>query len=111
MTFSKNAVKIKDTVTPRRSEIRSQYRCGLARKFIKTEYRHKNINIGPEFDFFEDESDLSSSDTSSKDTTDETSATSDKQVVDGEVGGEEEDSVLYVTFFYCFHNNINIIDF
>ena len=60
------------------------------------EYRHKNINIGPEFDFFEDESDLSSSlsDTSSKDTTDETSATSDKQVVDGEVGGEEEDSIL-----------------
>ena len=112
MTFLKNAVTIKDTVTPRRSEIRSQYRCGLARKFIRTEYRHKNINIGPEFDFFEDDSDLSSSDTSSKDTTDETSATSDKQAVDdGEVGGEEEDSVLYVMFFYCFHNNINIIDF
>ena len=112
VTFSKNAVKIKDTVTPRRDEVRLQYRCGLARKFIRTEYRHKNINIGPEFDFFEDESDLSpSSDTSSKDTTDETSATSDKQEVGGEVGGEEEDSVLYVTFFYCFHNNINIIDF
>ena len=112
MTFSKNAVKIKDTVTPRQSEIRSQYRCGLVRKFIKTEYRHKNINIGPEFDFFEDESDLLLlSDISSKDTTDETSATPDKQVVDGEVGGEEEDSILYVTFFYCFHNNINIIDF
>ena len=29
VTFSKNAVKIRDTVTPRRSEIRSQYRCGL----------------------------------------------------------------------------------
>ena len=112
VTFLKNAVKIKDTVTPRQDEVRSQYRCGLARKFIRTEYRHKNINIGPEFDFFEDESDLSpSSDTSSKDTTDETSATSDKQEVGGEVGGEEEDSVLYVTFFYCFHNNINIIDF
>ena len=109
VTFSKKAAKIRDTVTPRRSEIRSQYRCGLTRKFIKTEYRHKNINIGPEFDFFEDESDLSSlSDTSSKDTTDETSATSDKQVVDGEVGGEEEDSVLYVTFFYCFHSKILI---
>ena len=108
VTFLKNAVKIKDTVTPRRDEVRSQYRCGLARKFIRTEYRHKNINIGPEFDFFEDYSDLSpSSDTSSKDTTDETSATSDKQ----EVGGEEEDSVLYVMFFYCFHNNNNIIDF
>ena len=78
VTFSKNAVKIKDTVTPRRSEIRSQYRCGLAQKFIKMEYRHKNINIGPKFDFFEDDSDLSSMDTSSKDTTDETSATSDK---------------------------------
>ena len=78
MTFSKNAVKIKDTVTPRRSEIRSQYRCGLAQKFIKTEYRHKNINIGPKFDFFEDDSNWSSMDTSSKDTTDETSATSDK---------------------------------
>ena len=111
VTFLKNAVKIKDTVTPRQSEIRSQYRCDLGQKFIKTEYRHKNINIGPEFDFFEDESDLSLSDTSSKDTTDETSATSDKQVVDGEVAGEEEDSILYVTFFYCFHNNINIIDF
>ena len=61
VTFSKNAVKIKDTVTPRRDEVRSQYRCGLAQKFIRTEYRHKNINIGPEFDFFEDESDLSSS--------------------------------------------------
>ena len=72
------------------------------------EYRHENINFGPEFDFFEDESDLSSSDTSSKDTTDETSATSDKQVVDGEVGGEEDDSVLYVTFFYCFHSKILI---
>ena len=82
VTFSKNAVKIRDTVTPRLSKIRSQYRCGLTRKFIKIEYRHKNINIGPEFDFFKDESDLSSSDTSSKDTTDETSATSDKQVVD-----------------------------
>ena len=45
-----------------------------------------------------------SSSTSAK----ETSATSDKQVVDGEVGGEEEDSVLYVMFFYCFHNNILI---
>ena len=112
MTFSKNAVKIKDTVTPRRDEVRSQYRCSLARKFIRTEYRHKNINIGPEFDFFEDDSDLSPSlDTSSEDTTDETSATSDKQEVGGEVGGEEEDSVLYVTFFYSFHNNINIIDF
>ena len=112
VTFLKNAVKIKDTVTPRRDEVRLQYRCGLVRKFIRTEYRHKNINIGPEFDFFEDESDLSpSSDTSSKDTTDETSATSDKQEFGGEVGGEEEDSVLYVTFFYCFHNNINIIDF
>ena len=103
MTFSKNAVKIKDTVTPRRSEIRSQYRCGLAQKFIKTEYRHKNINTGPEFDFFEDESDLSpSSDTSSKDTTDETSATSDKQVVDGEVGGEEEDSHSVCNVFLLF---------
>ena len=115
MTFSKNAVKIKDTVTPRRDEVRLQYRCGLARKFIRTEYRHKNINIGPEFDFFEDESDLSPSLDTSKDSTDETSHTSDKQVVDvevgGEVGGEEEDSILYVTFFYCFHNNINIIDF
>ena len=30
VTFSKNAVKIKDTVTPRRDEVRSQYRCGLA---------------------------------------------------------------------------------
>ena len=69
MTFLKNAVKIRDTVTPTRSEKRSQYRCGLARKFIKTEYRYKNINIGPEFDFFEDESDLSST-TSAKDTTD-----------------------------------------
>ena len=110
VTFLKNAVKIRDTVTPRRSEIRSQYRCGLAQKFIKMEYRHKIINIGPEFDFFEDESDLSSSslDTSSQDTIDETSATSDKQVVDGQVGGEEEDSILYVTFFYCFHNNILI---
>ena len=108
VTFSKNAAKIKDTVTPRRDEVRSQYRCGLARKFIRTEYRHKHINIGPEFDFFEDESDLSQLlDTSSKDTTDETSATSDKQ----EVGGEEEDSILYVTFFFCFDNNINIIDF
>ena len=59
------------------------------RKFIRMEYRHKNINIGPEFDFFEDESDLLlSSDTSSKDSTDETSHTSDKQVVDVEVGGE-----------------------
>ena len=101
VTFSKNAVKIKDTVTPRRDEVRSQYRCGLARKFIRMEYRHKN------FDFFEDESDLSlSSVTSSKDSTDETSHTSDKQVVDvevgGEVGGEEEDSVLYVTVFLLF---------
>ena len=30
VTFSKNAVKIKDTVTPRRDEVRLQYRCGLA---------------------------------------------------------------------------------
>ena len=29
VTFLKNAVKIRDTVTPRLSEIRSQYRCGL----------------------------------------------------------------------------------
>ena len=106
VTFSKNAVKIEDTVSPRRSEKRSQYRCGLAQKFIWTEYRHKNINIGPEFDFFEDASDLSN--TSSKDTADETSATSEKQVPGGEVSGDEEESVLYVTFFYCFHNNILI---
>ena len=43
VSFSKNGVKIRDTVTPQRSELRSQYRCGLARQFIRTEYRHKII--------------------------------------------------------------------
>ena len=61
--FSKNSVLIKDQVPRRRAEIREQYGCSLARKFISNNYRcPKDTSIGPEFDFFEDLEDLPSDD-------------------------------------------------
>ena len=54
--MSRTRCTLVDKVPQRRDETRSQYRCNLARKFIKTDYRYKRSpNIGPELDFFKDD--------------------------------------------------------
>ena len=91
-----------DKVPQRRDETRSQYRCNLARKFIKTDYRYKRSpNIGPELDFFkDDEGDQSyKSDATYKAATSTSTDSCDK---DSDDNSNPEDSVLYVNISFHF---------
>ena len=92
---------IVDKVTRKRAETRSQYRCHLARKFIKTDYRYKSPNIGPELDVFEDdegdEISQTNSDTTYKTTT---TATSSNSCDNDSDDNYNEESVLYVTISF-----------
>ena len=99
--MSRKRCALKDTVPRRREEIRSQYRCHLARKFIKTDYRYKSPNVGPELDFFEDEGDefsQTNSDTSYKTTS--MTATSTNSCDKDSDDNSNEESVLYVTILF-----------
>ena len=52
---STKACRIKDQFPSTRKELRTQYHCNLARKFVKMDYKYKSPNVGPELDVFEDE--------------------------------------------------------
>ena len=95
--FSKNSVLIKDQVPRRRAEIREQYGCSLAWKFISNDYRYpKDTSIGLEFDFFEDlPSDDNGSDTSKCSLTDKSDTSNCKDE-------QQDESVLYVTISFIF---------
>ena len=100
--MSRKRCAIMDTVPRRREEIRSQYRCHLARKFIKTDYRYKSPNVRPELDFFEDEGDefsQTNSDTTYK-TTRSMTATSTNSCDNDSDDNSNEESVLYVTILF-----------
>ena len=91
-----------DKVPQRRNETRSQYRCNLARKFMKTDYRYKRSpNIGPELDFFEDDEGDESykSDATYKAATSTSTDSCDK---DSDDNSNPEDSVLYVNISFHF---------
>ena len=95
---STKACRIKDQVPSTRKELRTQYQCNLARKFVKTDYKYKSPNVGPELDVFEDEEDFSeyNSDTTfHTGSASTTSTTSESCVGDSE---NSEESVLYVMF-------------
>ena len=92
-----------DKVPRRREEIRSQYRCNLARKFIKTDYRYKRSpNVGPELDFFEDDEGDESykSDSTYKAAT---STSTNSCAKDSDDNSNPEESVLYVTILFHVH--------
>ena len=99
--MSRKRCAIVDKVTRKRAETRSQYRCHLARKFIKTDYRYKSPNIGPELDVFEDdegdEISQTNSDTTYKITT---TATSSNSCDNDSDDNSNEESVLYVTISF-----------
>ena len=92
---STEACRIKDQVPSTRKELQTQYQCNLARKFVKTHYKYKSPNIGPELDVFEDEEDFSEYNSDTTFHTASASTTSESCVGDSE---NSEESVLYVTF-------------
>ena len=95
---STKACRIKDQVPSTRKELRTQYQCNLARKFVKTDYKYKSPNVGPELDVFEDEEDFSeyNSDTTFHTASASTTSTTSESCVGDSENSEE--SVLYVTF-------------
>ena len=100
--MSRTRCTLVDKVPQRRDETRSQYRCNLARKFIKTDYRYKRSpNIGPELDFFEDDEGDESykSDATHKAATSTSTDSCDK---DSDDNSNPEDSVLYVNISFHF---------
>ena len=102
--MSRKQCTIVDKVPRRREETRSQYRCNLARKFIKMDYRYKRSpNVGPELDFFEDDEgdETYKSDTTYKTATSATSTNSCDKDSDDNFNSEE--SVLYVTISFHVH--------
>ena len=101
---SRKACKIVDKVPPTREEKRSQYSCNLARKFVKTDYKYKSPNVGPELDIFEDEdlSEYNSDTTNQSARASATSTTSDSCVRDSDNSNSEE-SVMYVTISFHSH--------
>ena len=96
---------IVDKVPQIRAETRSQYRCNLARKFIKTDYRYKSPNVGPELDFFEDdEGDESyNSDTTYKTPSMTATSTNSCDNDSDDNSNSNEESVLYVTISFHVH--------
>ena len=103
--MSRKRCTIVDKVPRRREETRSQYRCNLARKFIKTDYRYKRSpNVGPELDFFEDDEGDESykSDTTYKTAT-STSTSTNSCDKDSDDNSNSEESVLYVTIPFHVH--------
>ena len=106
--MSQKRCTIVDKVPRRREETRSQYRCNLARKFIKTDYRYKRSpNVGPELDFFEDDEGDESykSDTTYKTATSATSTSTSTNSCDkdSDNNSNSEESVLYVTISFHVH--------
>ena len=101
---SRKVCKIVDKVPPTREEKRSQYRCNLARKFVKTDYKYKSPNIGLELNIFEDEdlSEYNSDTTNQSASASTTSTTSDSCVGDSDNSNSEE-SVMYVTISFHSH--------
>ena len=100
--MSRTRCTLVDKVPQRRDETRSQYRCNLARKFIKTDYRYKRSpNIGPELDFFEDDEgdESNKSDATYKAATSTSTDSCDK---DSDDNSNPEDSVLYVNISFHF---------
>ena len=100
--MSQTRCTLVDKVPQRRDETRSQYRCNLARKFIKMDYRYKRSpNIGPELDFFEDDEGDESykSDATYKAATSTSTDSCDK---DSDDNSNPKDSVLYVNISFHF---------
>ena len=103
---------IVDKVTQRRAETRSQYRCNLARKFIKTDYRYKSRNVGPELDFFEDdEGDESYNSDTTYRTPSMTATSTDSCDNDSDNNSNSnKESVLYVTIsFHVYYLSVVLI--
>ena len=86
---STKACRIKDQVPSTRKELRTQYQCNLARKFVKMDYKYKSPNVGPELDVFEDEEDLSEY---NSDTTFHTASTSTTSTTSESCVGDSENS-------------------
>ena len=99
-----------DKVTQRRAETRSQYRCNLARKFIKTDYRYKSLNVGPELDFFEDDEGDESYNSDTTYRTPSMTATSTNSCDNDSDDNSNEESVLYVTIsFHVYYLSADLI--